>query len=133
MYTAINKGDSRNAAVAYFNLSQMFVDRSDLALAEENLIESVRMNRSLLGPDHADTLFVESYLARLYLRKGEAGRAEPLAAHTVTAAHALPVSWRLGSYLSVRGQCLKALSRFDESEAAFKEAIEVLVSTVGPD
>jgi serine/threonine-protein kinase len=128
-------GDSSNGVAHTLNeLSNMLEDKGDLAGAEKALDEALRIRLATVGPDHHDTIAVESNLLWLMEYEGRYEEALPkrlALLDRATRAGLLHDQDRAAVLASV-GKDYRELGRFADAVATLQEAVAIDDRLAGP-
>jgi len=127
-FTAAAGATSNGVAHALNELSNMLEDKGDLAGAEKALNEALRIRTATVGPNHHDTIAVESNLLWLMEYEGRYEEALPKRLALLDRAtragqlHEQDRATVLGSV----GKDYRELGRFDEAVATLREAVDTV-------
>jgi serine/threonine-protein kinase len=133
-FHAIYGADSYDEGRALNDLGIVLMRKNDLAGAERNGREALRILAATAGPDHRSTLSAEH---NLYTALESAGRfSETLAGREAFVAHAarpgLSTPRELAGYTLVLGVVYCELGRFAEAEATFRRSLALGLEAQGP-
>ncbi|HEY6894047.1 MAG TPA: serine/threonine-protein kinase, partial [Rhodanobacteraceae bacterium] len=134
-FTSAYGATSNSVAHALNEMSNMLEDKGDLAGAEKALDEALRIRTATVGPDHHDTIAVESNLLWLMEYEGRYAEALPkrlALLERATRAGQLHEQDRATVLASV-GKDYRELGRFDEAVATLHEAVDTADRLEGPD
>lgn len=116
------------------NLASIFRHLERYEQSQPLFEEALDGRRRILGQDHRETHEAMSNLATVYLQTNQYPKAEPLLRNLVAAAKRSPPEGDgegKGLILTDYGNCLAALRRYEEAQAALLEAHQILVDSVG--
>jgi serine/threonine-protein kinase len=134
MLRAFAGSDSRRVAYALNEQALMFYQRGDLARAEANHREVVKINRERLGPDNVSTLTATSNLLGDIEGQGRIAEALPqrLALLDLAMASTALSPVRKAHQVDAVALDYRELGRFTESEAMARKALALIVEAQGP-
>jgi len=127
-FTATYGAVSNGVAHALNEMSNMLEDKGDLAGAEAALNEALRIRMATVGPDHHDTIAVESNLFWLIEYEGRYEEAVPrrlALLDRATRAGQLHEQDR-ATVLASLGKDYRELGRFDDAVATLRDAVAVV-------
>ena len=134
-FSAIYGGSSNGVAHTLNEMSNMLEDKGDLAGAERALNEALQIRMATVGPDHHDTIAVESNLLWLMEYEGRYEEALPKRLALIdraSRAGQLHEQDRATVLASV-GKDYRELGRFDEAVATLREAVAIIDQSAGPE
>lgn len=133
-FSAIYGASSNGVAHTLNEMSNMLEDKGDLAGAENALNEALRIRMATVGPDHHDTIAVESNLLWLIEYEGRYEEALPkrlALLDRATRADLLHEQDRAAVLASI-GKDYRELGRFDEAIATLHESVAIDERIAGP-